>query len=60
MNYEPLEIPESKKLRDRAIRCHHLAAGAGDPRFTIKLNALADEYEAKAIEADAKASSDKK
>ena len=29
---ETLETPESKELRDRAIRCHHLAAGAGDPQ----------------------------
>jgi hypothetical protein len=57
---ETLEIPESRKLRERAINCHRLAVGADDPQFTIKLNALADEYEAKAVEADAKASSDKK
>ena len=53
-------MSEGKKLRERAIRCHRLAVGAGDPKFTLKLNALADEYEAKAIQADAKAPSDKK
>ena len=57
---DTLEMSESKKLRDRAIRCHHLAAGAGDRQFTIKLSAIADEYEAKAVQADANASSDKK
>jgi hypothetical protein len=57
MNRKPLEIPESRKLRERAINCHRLAVGAGDPQFTLKLNAIADEYEAKAA---AKAASDKK
>ena len=61
MNRKPLdtlEIPEreSRKLRDR----HRLAVGAGDPQFTLKLNAIADEYEAKAAQVDAKAASDKK
>jgi len=51
---------ESETLRERAINCHRLAVGVGDPKFTLKLNALADEYEAKAIQADAKAPSDKK
>jgi hypothetical protein len=55
-----LKRAESEKLRERAINCHRLAVGAGDPKFTLKLNALADEYEAKAIQADAKAPSDKK
>ena len=57
---EPLEPSESRKLRERAINCHRLAVGAGDPQFTLKLNAIADEYEAKAAQADAKAASDKK
>lgn len=26
-----------KKLRERAINCHRLAVGAGDPKFTLKL-----------------------
>jgi len=53
-------MSEGKKLRERAIKCHHLAVGAGDPKFTLKLNTLADEYEAKAVQADANAASDKK
>ena len=53
-------MSEGKKLRERAINCHRLAVGAGDPQFTLKLNALADEYEDKAVQADAKAPSDKK
>jgi hypothetical protein len=57
---ETLEIPESRKLRERAINCHRLAVGADDPQFTLMLNAIADEYEAKAAQADAKAASDKK
>jgi hypothetical protein len=52
-------MSEGKKLRDRAINCHRLAVGAGDPQFTLKLNAIADEYEAKAAQADAEAASDK-
>ena len=54
---ETLEIPESRKLRERAINCHRLAVGADDPQFTLKLNAIADEYEAKAAQVDAKAAS---
>ena len=54
------KLPESKKMRDRALGCRHLAAGVGDPQFAVKLNVLAEEYEASAIEADAKANSSKK
>ena len=57
---ETIKIVESEKLRERAINCHRLAVGAGDPKFTLKLNALVNEYEAKAVQADAKAPSDKK
>ena len=57
---ETLETSESRKLRERAINCHRLAVGAGDPQFTLKLNTIADEYEAKAAQADTKAASDKK
>jgi hypothetical protein len=53
-------MSEGKKLREWAINCRRLAVGADDPQFTLKLNALANEYEAKAIQADAKAPSDKK
>ena len=55
-----LKRVESEKLRERAINCHRLAVGAGDPKFTRKLNALAEEYEAKAVQADARAALDKK
>jgi hypothetical protein len=41
-------MSEGKKLREWAINCRRLAVGAGDPQFTLKLNALANEYEAKA------------
>jgi hypothetical protein len=48
------QIPkvESETLRARAKNCHRLAAGAGHPEFTLKLSALAKEYEAKAIRAE--------
>ena len=55
-----LKKVESEKLREWAINCRRLAVGAGDPQFTLKLNALANEYEAKAAQADAKAPSNKK
>ena len=48
----------SKTLRERVSYCRRLAGGVGHPQFTIKLGALADEYEATAIEADAQAASD--
>jgi hypothetical protein len=54
---ETLETPESRKLRERALNCHRLAVGAGDPQFTLTLNAIADEYEAKAAQVDANAAS---
>jgi hypothetical protein len=60
MNRQPLETPESRRLRERAINCHRLAVGVGDPQFTLTLSAIADEYEAKAAQAEAKAASDKK
>ena len=63
MKSKPLEMhetSESKKQRDRALWCHDLAVGAGDPTFAAKLNALAEEYEAKGLQADQKGSSDKK
>ena len=55
-----LKRVESEKLRGWAINCRRLAVGAGDAQFTLKLNALANEYEAKAAQADSKAPSDKK
>ena len=48
-------------MRERATMCHRLAAGADDPTFAVKLNALAEEYEAKAVQAEQRAAaSDKK
>ena len=45
------KISESEKLHERAVRCQRLAVGADDPKFSLKLNALADEYEAKSAQA---------
>jgi hypothetical protein len=36
------------------MKCNLLAVGTGDPQFALKLKALADEYEAKAAQADAR------
>ena len=63
MRNKPLEMHEtsdSKKQRDRALWCHDLAVGAGDQTFAAKLNALAEEYEARALQADEKFGWDKK
>jgi hypothetical protein len=57
---DTLGMSESKKLRERAIYCRRLAVGVDDPQFALKLNAIADEYEAKAAEADARATLSKK
>lgn len=54
------ERSDGKKLRDRALRCHRLAVGAGDPTFATKLNAIAEEYEARALQADETFGRDKK
>jgi hypothetical protein len=51
---------ESKRLRERAINCHRLAVGVGDPKFAIKLEAIAGEYEARAAQADARTALPKK
>ena len=57
---KPLETAESKTLRERAMNCHRLAVGAADPAFAIKLEAIAGEYEARAVQQDARAASPKK
>jgi hypothetical protein len=44
-------ILESEKLRERAMNCHRLAVGVDDPQFTVKLDELAAEYEARALKA---------
>jgi hypothetical protein len=48
---------DSKVLRERASFFRRLAR-VGDPQFTLKLAALADDYEATAIEVDAQAAAD--
>lgn len=48
------QLADAIRFRDRAIRCHRLAAGAGDPEFAVKLFAIADEYQVKALQAEAK------
>lgn len=50
------KTPAGDKLRDRALYCRRLAAGVGDPEFTLKLTALADEYEDQATLRDAESS----
>jgi hypothetical protein len=42
------ETPEGKTLHERAIKCRRLADATGDLQFALKLNAIADEYEARA------------
>jgi hypothetical protein len=44
-----LAILESEKLIERAMNCHRLAVGVDHPQFTLKLSALAAEYEARAM-----------
>jgi hypothetical protein len=54
-----IAVTESKKLRERALRCHRLAVGVGNSQFANTLNAIAEEYEAKAAQAEARASGKK-
>lgn len=42
------ETPEGKTLHERATKCRRLAEAAGDLQFALKLNAIANEYEAQA------------
>ena len=42
-------LDESEKLIERAMNCHRVAVGVDDPQFTLKLSALAAEYEARAM-----------
>jgi hypothetical protein len=44
-----LAILESEKLIERAMNCHRFAVGVDDPQFTLKLSALAAEYEARTM-----------
>lgn len=45
---------EPKVLRERAIRCLRLALGAGDLKLSKILTSLAQEYEARADQLEAK------
>jgi hypothetical protein len=44
---------KSETLRARANNCHRLATAIGHRGFTVKLSALAEEYEAMAVSAEA-------
>ena len=46
------ETPEGKTLHERAIKCRRLAEATGDLQFALKLNAIANEYEAQASAAE--------
>jgi hypothetical protein len=54
------ELTEATRFRTLAKRCHGLAAGAGDTRFALKLSAIANEHEAKAIRAEEATTKSKK
>ncbi|HJX24938.1 MAG TPA: hypothetical protein VJ252_02185 [Chthoniobacterales bacterium] len=53
-------MTESDPLRGKAANCRRLARLAGDEEIERRLNDLADEYEARAVQADARGPSDKK
>lgn len=53
-------MPDPQKLRSKAERCRQLAALAGDEEIERQLNALADEYDAKAMTESADRSEDPK
>jgi hypothetical protein len=44
---------ESEKLREQAAECRRFAAAAVDAEIVRKLKALADEYESRAVKAEA-------
>jgi hypothetical protein len=39
---------ESRRLIEQAAKCRRIASSINDPEWVQRLNALADEYEAKA------------
>ena len=49
-------MSENGKLREQAAECRRLATAGIDAEIVRKLNALADEYLAKAVKAEAHAS----
>ncbi|WMT79509.1 hypothetical protein [Bradyrhizobium sp. Ash2021] len=48
------------KLREQAETCRRLAGPAGDEEIERRLKALADEYEARAVDSEARDPSNKK
>ena len=46
---------ENKKFREQAAECRRLAAAGVDAEIVRKLEALANEYESKAVKAEANA-----
>lgn len=46
-------MSESDRLRDQVAKCRRLARMADDSEIERRIMALADEYEAKAVQADA-------
>lgn len=50
------ETPQGKTLHERAIKCRRLADAGGDLQFALKVNAIANEYEAKARAAEKRTS----
>lgn len=47
-------MSDPEVLRSKAEKCRQLAGMAGDREIERQLNALADEYDAKAMQAQAK------
>jgi hypothetical protein len=54
------ELTEATRFSALAHSCYGLAAGAGDAKFALKLSAIANEYEAKAMLAEEASSKSKK
>lgn len=49
---QSIEPDRRKQLHERAFFFKRLAIGAADPKFARKLQALVDEYESKAAQAE--------
>jgi hypothetical protein len=48
-------MPEVERLRDQVEKCRRLALTAGDIAIERRIGALGDEFEAKAVRAEAQA-----
>ena len=48
-------VSETERLRDQVQKCRRLALMAGDVEIKRRLDALGDEFEAKAVRAEAAA-----